>query len=277
MCNRDPNCLNSKILVLDTNFLDQVNRTIRREIADTELGQPVNELAPVFLRRIPRVLDSVLQCGTNEVFTSEIVYDMEIDINKLDSVLRTADMDFFDVLCRDEAFKHDLSEIYEEKIRIEDLQEGDLQDLRGILSDVGPADASLVLLALNLSQEREVIIITDDLDLREAIQDLQQNSVVTIGGHALSTRRAHFMGSLNFLEGLHSCCEVSNTRWRSAVWSFLEHQVSRYERGCLSEEKYDQHYECADQCLQQMKAACKAKRKSEEDRQFRQMFGVHDG
>lgn len=91
MCDKNPACCNSKILVIDTNFLDQVNRTIRAEIYPYALTKSIEEQRPIFLTRAQEIIKNIGQCGGDNVFTSEKVYDDEIDISKIDSALRTAD------------------------------------------------------------------------------------------------------------------------------------------------------------------------------------------
>jgi hypothetical protein len=70
---------------------------------------------------------------------------------------------------------------------------------------------------------------------------------------------------------------MSNGCWRSAVWSFFTHLYQRYEGKKISHDKFEQHYEYANQCLTQMRADCEAKKKREEDKEFSQIFGVDNG
>ncbi|MBW1928888.1 MAG: hypothetical protein JRH08_12135 [Deltaproteobacteria bacterium] len=277
MCEKNPDCFNSKTLVLDTNFLDQVNRTIRAELGSKTLGKPFEEQRPIFITRAQKIVENMGRCGGGQVFTSDKVYDDEIDISKLNSALRTADPDFFDNLCMDLWFIHTLSDIYQNGISIEEMTEREVEVFQGILSeDVGYADASLVLLALKLSQDQEVVVITDDLELQKAIKDLIKRDRISFEDRSLTTRNIHCIGSLLFLRSLHLCCELSNDRWRSAIWSFAEHQINRYDNGEISLGTYQEHRQYADQCIAQMLADCEAKKQREERNEDYKLFGVTD-
>jgi hypothetical protein len=277
MCEKNPDCFNSKTLVLDTNFLDQVNRTIRAELGSETLGKSFEEQRPSFLIRAQKIVANIGRCGGGHVYTSEEVYDDEIDISKLNSALRTADPEFFDKLCMDAGFIHNLSAIYRKGIYIEELTEREVEAFQDILfEDVGFADASLVLLALRLSQDQEVIVITDDLMLRKAIDDLRRKRGITFDRDPLFTENLYTISSLIFLKNIHFCCELSNGRWRSALWSFAEHQIKRYDEGKISQETYNKHRQYADQCFAQMLADCEGKNQREERNEYYNLFGVSD-
>jgi hypothetical protein len=277
MCEKDPDCINSGTLILDTNFLDQVNRIVKEEMASYALEKSVDEQRQIFLKKTRKLLDYVGHCGNDQVFTSAKVYLDEIDITKIESALRTANTNFFDKLCMEEEFNRSLCGIYEDRIRIEELEQEEVQAFQEILSeDLSFADTSLVLLALKLSQDDDVIIITDDLALQTAIKDLLRNHELLLGGSRFSTDNLHYKGSLIFLKNLHSCCEMSNSRWMSTVWSFVKHQYRRFEEGKVSEDIYKLHMSYADPLLAQLNADCKAKREEDERRQSYQMFGVND-
>src|SRR4030042_4420274 len=98
MCDKKLDCFNSKTLVLDTNFLDQINRTVRVERGSDAWGRRIEEQRPIFLTKAQKIVENIGRCGGRDIFTSEKVYDDEIDISKLDSALRTADPEFFDNL-----------------------------------------------------------------------------------------------------------------------------------------------------------------------------------
>lgn len=277
MCERNPHCLNSRTLVLDTNFLDQVNRTIREEIASSAPGRSFDEHRPIFLNMIRRITENIGHCGGGLVYTTSKVYDNEIDITMIDSALRMADVDFFDQLCMNPEFTTAVSRIYQATMNIEDLTDQDVQEFQRLLSeDVGFNDASLVLLAVKRSQNHDVIILTDDLILQKAIKDLIRNGGVSLGGNHFSTSNLHYMGSLIFFRSLHACCEMSNRLWMSTVWSFVRHQRRRYEDGNTSEETYQAHMSYANAYLSQVNEDCDAKTEQEEMEQYRQMFGVQD-
>jgi len=278
MCDLDPNCLNSKTLILDTNFLDQINRIVQEEIASSALEKSIEEKRGIFLATIIKILENISRCSNNEVFTSTKVYDDEIDITNLNSALRTAEADFFNTLCLEEEFTRSLSLIYEDKIDTKELEQDEVEDLQELLSeDIGYPDASLLLLAIKQSQDDDVIIITDDLALQKVIRDLRRNREVRFGVSHFSTERLHYMGSLMFFKNLHSCCGMSNKRWMSTVWSFVRHQRRRVEEGMMSEEKYQLHSQYADPCLAQISADCDAKTEQNEMRYFSEVFGVNDG
>ncbi len=276
MCDKDPNCLNSKILILDTNFLDQINRTVRVELSATS-GQSVEHQRPGFLTRVQNIVENIAHCGRGHVFTSETVYGDEIDISKLDSALRTADPEFFGNLCMDVEFTNNLSDVYLDGINIEELPEGQVLALQEILSkDVGLADVGLVLLALNLSQDQEVILITDDLMLKDTIKDLIRKGNIKCEDDILTTKNLHCMGSLIFLKSLHTCCKMSNERWRAAIWSFTVHQAIRYEKREISEKTYDKHCQYSELCFAQLRADCVQKIQKEERAESFRLFGVID-
>jgi hypothetical protein len=277
MCDKKPDCFNSKTLVLDTNFLDQVNRTVRGELGSDTLGRTVEEQRPIFLTRVQRIIANLGHCGGDHIFTSEKVYDDEIDISKLNSVLRTADPEFFDNLCMDAKFIRDLSEIYLERINIKELSEQEVLAFQQILSeDVGFVDAGLALLAVKLSQDQEIILITDDLGLRKTIEDLRRKNRITFERDSLTTENLNSMGSLIFLKSLHFCCEFPNDRWRAVIWSFTEHQIRRFEKGEISQEIYQEHRQDAAQCIGLMLADCEEKKQREERNEYNKLFGVRD-
>ena len=277
MCEKNPDCFNSKTLVLDTNFLNQVNRTVKEELGSIALAKPIEEQRPIFLIRARKIVENIARCGGGHVFTSEKVYNDEMDISKLDSALRAADLDFFDNLCMDDKFSSDLTTLYLETINTENISEAEVQAFQGFLSeDVGYADGSLALLALKLSQDQEVIVITDDLKLQKAIKDLIKRGTISLEGHSLTTQDIHCIGSLLFLRGLHFCCEMPNDRWRSTILSFTKHQIERYEGGNVSEEIYKTQCRYADQCWMQVRTECEEKRKREERNEDYKLFGVTD-
>jgi hypothetical protein len=277
MCDKNPDCFNSKTLVLDTNFLDQVNRTIRAEFGSFALGKSIEEQRPIFLTRAQEIIKNIGRCGGGHVFTSEKVYDDEVDISKMDSALRTADPEFFDNLCMDAGFIRDLSEVYQNGINIEELTEMEVRAFQDNLSeDVGLADAGLALLGLKQSQDQEAIVITDDLKLTKAIKDLRGKLRVAFEGDSLTTENLYDISSLTFLRNLHSCCEVSNNRWMAVIWSFTEHQIKRYDGRQISQEIYQEHLKYADQCIAQMLADCEAKKQREERNEYYRLFGVSD-
>ena len=277
MCDKNPACFNSKTLVLDTNFLDQINRTIKGELGSFALGKSIEEQRLIFLTRAQEIIKNIGRCGGGHVFTSEKVYDDEIDISKMDSALRTADPEFFDNLCMDAGFARDLSKVYQTGINVEELTEREVRAFQDILSeDVGLADASLALLGLKLSQDQEAIVITDDLTLRKGIKALRRELRVAFEGDSLTTDNLFDIGSLTFLRSLHSCCEVSNNRWRAVIWSFTEHQLRRYDGREISREIYREHRKFADQCIAQMLEDCEAKKEREERNEYCRLFGVSD-
>jgi hypothetical protein len=277
MCDKNPHCFNSKTLVLDTNFLDQVNRTIKEELGSFALGKPMEEQRPIFLTQAKKIVENIGRCGGGHIFTSDKVYNDEIDVLKLDSALRAGNLDFFDNLCLDEEFSRNLSTIYLEIIDIRGMSEDEAQAFQETLTeDVGYADASLVLLALKLSQDQEAIVITDDLKLQKTTKDLIKRDGITLEGCSLTTKNIHCMGSLIFLNSLHSCCEMPNNRWRSAILSFTKHQIERYENGTISEETFKAQYGYADQCWRQVHTECEEKRKREERNEDYKLFGVSD-
>jgi len=274
MCEKDPGCFNSKTLVLDTNFFDQINRTVNGEIHPYTLGKSADEQGRIFLKEVHKVLGNIAQCGGGRVYTSAKVYHDEIDITKLDSALRTAD-EAFDRFCMEEEFITTLSNSYQERIHIEDVIEEEVQELDASLSEnVGSADASLLLLSLKLSQDVDVILITDDLALQKVIRDISRRGEVVVGGSHFSTASLHYMSSLSFFREIHSCCEMANNRWMVVVTSFFRHQQERYEQGKIAEETYSQHLSCAGPYMAQLSADCDAKRKYEEKKQLYQMFGI---
>jgi len=277
MCVKNPTCINSKTLVLDTNFLDQVNRTITEELAKFALVKPIQELKQTFLTKAQKILQNIGLCGSDKVFTSEKVYDDEIDISKMNSALRTGDSEFFDRLCMDAGFTHDLSKVYQDGITIEELDGSEVEAFQNILSqNVGFHDAGLTLLGIKLSQDQEVIVLTDDLKLRKTINDLRKKCKVAFKGVSLTTANLYEMGSLIFLKNLHSCCGVSNDRWRAATFSFVKHQMERYDKGKISQEIYQKHRQYADQCLSQMLADCEGKKQRQERNEYGRLFGVTD-
>ena len=103
MCDKDPGCMNSKILVLDTNFLDQINRTVKGELK-AALGKPFPELRPMFLKHAKEIISHIGCCGGNHVFTTDKVYNDEINVSKVGSALKQGDMEFFGELCSDDSF-----------------------------------------------------------------------------------------------------------------------------------------------------------------------------
>jgi hypothetical protein len=277
MCDKDPACFNSKTLVLDTNFLDQVNRTIKEELGSFALGKSFEEQRPIFLARAKKIVENIGRCGGDHVFTSDKVYNDEIDILKLNSALRAGNLGFFDKLCLDEEFSRNLSSTYLEIMEIRDMSEGEVQAFQEILTEeVGYADASLVLLALKLSQDREAIVITDDLPLQKTTKDLIKRDSITLGGSSLTAKNIHCMSSLTFLNRLHSCCEMPNNRWRSAIMSFTKHQFERHETGTISEETFNTQRAYADQCWAQVARECEEKTKREERNEDYRLFGVGD-
>ncbi len=277
MCDKNPDCLNSKILVLNTNFLAQINRAVKQEIASYVLGKPLNEQGIFFLEKIQDIFNSIRHCGDDLIFTSDKVFNDEIDVTKLGSALRREDMSFFDRLCMENEFIISLSSTYQNIINIEPMEEEEVEIFRRLLSeDIGYADISLILLAIKFSQDSEVIIITDDIALRNAIKNLNKARVVAIRGENLSTEHLYYMCSLHFLRNLHSCCEMSNSLWMSTVWSFVQHQQKRYDEGKISEEIYNEHNQYVGPCLAQLRIDCDAKKKREEIEQFSKMFGVND-
>ncbi len=56
MCDKNPDCPNSKTLVLDTNFLDQVNRTIKIGLGSKTLGKPLEKQRPIFLNKAQKIV-----------------------------------------------------------------------------------------------------------------------------------------------------------------------------------------------------------------------------
>jgi len=277
MCEKNPDCFNSKTLVLDTNFLDQINRTIKEELGSIALGKSIEQQRHIFLKRAKIIIEKIGRCGSGHVFMSEKVYEEEIDISKLDSALRSADLDFFDKLCLDEGFSTNLSTLYLGMINLKDLSDIEVQAFQGMLSeDVGYADAGLALLALKLSQDQEVIVVTDDLMLQKTIKDLIRKGTITLKGRSLKTENIHYVSSLHFLRSLHWCCEMPNDRWRSAILSFIKHQIRRYESGMISEEIYKIQRLYADQCWGLVHTECEEKKEREERNAYSKLFGVND-
>ncbi len=265
MCDKDPNCLNSRKIVLDTNFLDQINRTIKEDIAFYMLGKTIDEQRRRFVEEFKKILGCVEKCGSGQLFTSEKVYNDEIDIKKSDSDLRKADMNFINGLCREEEFSNSLSTIYQEKINIEKLDEEEVRRFKRLLTvNVSLADASLVFLGLHQSQNNEVIIVTDDLALRKVIEDLRKEKEVTIMTKKLITENLHFFGTLHFLKSLHSCCEVSDLIWMAALYSFWRHQQRRLKDGRISEDIFKEHDQYATLCFGRLSSEIDAKKQGGE-------------
>jgi len=112
--------------------------------------------------------------------------------------------------------------------------------------------------------------------LRKVIENLRRERGITFEGDLLTTENMYSIGSLIFLRNLHSCCEVSNDRWRAVIWAFTEHQIKRYDKGEISHDTYQEHSLYADQCVAQMLADCEAKNQREKRSEYYNIFGVND-
>jgi hypothetical protein len=247
------------------------------EMASYALAREIEEQREIFAGHMRNIMSALGYCAGNRVFTSTTVYFGEIDVTELDSALRVASEDFFEILCREDNFVNSISQLYEEIINLEDLPEEDILAIKETLSvDVSLADASLVLLSLRLSQNNDVILITDDLLLRKAVADLLGGNIqeVSVGGWRFATNQLTYTGSLSFLRELHYCCKMSNKRWRATFLSFAEHQYERYEKGIISEETFKRHLEYADQCWAQFREDDRKKREKEINQELYAAFEV---
>src|SRR2546425_1850735 len=115
-------------VILNTNVLHHLNRVLRKCVPS--IGLSLEEVRVRFIAALDGLLAGLSCHGRYTLYTSDMVYETEVDPRNHNSVLRTEDPEFFGRLCEDERFVRAAAETYEKYIRREPILEDDLEELK---------------------------------------------------------------------------------------------------------------------------------------------------
>jgi len=86
-------------------------------------------------------------------------------------------------------------------------------------------DLGLLALTLNLGANVGGVLLTDDNNLREALETLQWSRYVTLSGQQIDTLKVVYASSLSYLGELYQCCRLLPPRYFAVfnvLYNFVE-------------------------------------------------------
>jgi len=208
-------------------------------------------------------------CGV-ATYTTSLVYDEEIDPRSPGSWLRQADPDFFARLCDDDGFAADTHALYQRYFAAEPIADEQIEFLRATAPDnLGRRDFSLVCLALHLSQGgADVVLTSDDGDLRSLIEHLYRQRRVAFGDILLDTSHLFAEDSLTFLRQVHGCCKLPNEVWMRIGQLHLQQHFDRF--GATEPDRWDEEFVAVSAFLRTVTSDCREKELRELEQAFTQ-------
>jgi hypothetical protein len=253
--------------VVDTNVVVQINRLVRAVVQG-----PAMELADLRVRfrtRLHTLVTSLGACGV-ATYTTSLVYDEEIDPRSPGSWLRQADPDFFARLCNDDGFAADTHALYQGYFSTEPIADDQIEFLRETAQEnLGRRDFSLVCLALQLSHGgTDVVLTTDDGDLRSLLEHLCRQGRVAFGDTLLDTSHLFAEDSLTFLRQVHGCCKLPNEVWMRIGQLHLQQHFDRF--GVTEPDRWEQEFVAVSAFLRTVTSDCREKEFRELEQAFTQ-------
>ncbi len=116
----------------------------------------------------------------------------------------------------------------------ETLRTSPQKDIRDLCNNqisnggLSPSDFSLIAAAITQSDANgKTFIITDDEDLRKAVEYLYQQHTITLSNGQLSTRELFPWGIFKYSSSFHQCCLFSNDLELRIIENVAANDVSR--------------------------------------------------
>jgi len=215
------------ILIWDTCAINSVCRAIADYVRHSgAVDIALTAQGGEFLSTLDELMDGLEQRCGHSSHTSELVFDIEMDPNAVDSKLRNQH-ELVESFCGQGSFIGDWAGVLDGRIAAEPTMEDEIDELRSIIQpDPGQRDASLIVAALKLSAEtgQDCVIVTDDFPLIRRINELKRTrKEVFLGVHQYSTTRITAKLSLEILHELYISCGTDHAFWQAAIFSFTLH------------------------------------------------------
>lgn len=214
----------------DTCALNSVCRAIAHHIKHTAApAMPPMSQGQEFLQTLEDIVTELQsRCGHTN-YTSDLVFDMEIDPTMPGSNLRYKD-ELLESFCGQGSFTGDWLDVLEQNIAAEPVTDEEIEELRPLIHpDPGQRDISLVVAGLRLSNQvgQDCVIVTDDAPLIDGVNGLRiAHRELFLSGQQYSTARLTAMLSLEVLRELYVKCGTDHEFWQSAMYSFNIHYTA---------------------------------------------------
>jgi hypothetical protein len=218
------------ILIWDTCALNSVCRAIAHHIKHTAAPEmPPMSQGQEFLQALGDIVTELQsRCGHTN-YTSDIVFDIEIDPTTPGSSLRYQD-ELLESFCGQGSFTGDWLGVLEQNIATEAVTDEEIEELRPTIQpDPGQRDISLIVAGLKLSNQegQDCVIVTDDAPLIDGVNGLRNaRREVFLTGQQYSTARLTAKLSLEVLRELYVKCGTDHGFWQSAMFSFNMHYTA---------------------------------------------------
>jgi hypothetical protein len=218
------------ILIWDTCALNSVCRAIAHHIKYTAAPEMLlMSQGQEFLETLEDIVTELQsRCG-HANYTSDLVFDLEIDPTAAGSNLRYQD-GLLESFCDQGSFTDDWLAVLEHNIATEPVTDEEIEELRpAIQPDPGRRDISLIVVGLKLSNQegQDCVIVTDDAPLIDGVNGLRSaRREVFLTGQQYSTARLTAKLSLEVLRELYVKCGTDHEFWQSAMFSFNIHYTA---------------------------------------------------
>lgn len=234
-CNKPISCIVRNIAIfIDTNVLDQVNRWICYKMFKLKEFSGGDE-KDAFLKHLSSVFKVMNNCTGMRMFTAEPILREEMDVRRMSSSLITqSDVEDFKRLCSYPSFADNVYKIYKSNIKgcpdIVSFLEKDLEQIIDI-SKLSPKDRTLLLLALEFSQKDDVILVSDELNLGEAIKEInsRKGETLPVSKYVVTGRLIHHFPN-EYFRFRFLCCEIERESWWNFFSSYVDHNLERYRK-----------------------------------------------
>jgi len=219
--------------VLDSNVLINIIEAIYRIIFDKAL--PYDRRFDEYIGMLEDFLVSIRHCAYNErIHVSREVFNEEMNPINHASTLRQTSL--FNAICgNNDTNYHRVDRILKCHLTISTsavlastiLQlKQPLRCSRSTRFNM-PSNNDLGLLALTLNLGANVggVLLTDDNNLREALETLQWSRYVTLSGQQIDTLKVVYASSLSYLGELYQCCRLLPPRYFAVfnvLYNFVE-------------------------------------------------------
>ncbi len=233
-CEKDTNCKNSCLLVMDANFLFYLTEALINNIENEYESEGRNKKFAVFKTRLSNTLNTFASCSLNKKFiVSEKVYEYEILPTNNSSTLRRT-INSFNKICNrlNRNFKLIEEEInnYFEITSIDDNEVNEFRNFFGISNRPTDRDATLLLLGLKKAHSVcDTLLLTDDNRLLEAFKYLNNMHTVTLSFGKFNTNRYYSNSYLSFITIAHDCCHLCSSNYINFFLGRINAEIKRKE------------------------------------------------
>jgi hypothetical protein len=238
-------CLQDSAVIIDTSSLPLIARAAYQSVTGySELRSNAGNEA-LFITAFAELLGRLSACARGGTLsTTTFVYDEEMNPDLPGWVL--SQMPYLSEIHASDVYRPQLERALNQHIQRIAVHSESVRALQRYLRegtghDIGFRDTSLIFLGLQIAEEGNVFLITDDEGLFNTMIRLQQQRHIQIGQHTYATREPHPLPLIAASRSVHGCCELDSRGYCEIFAAYHHHLLARQRQGAISMDALNAH------------------------------------